>query len=233
MNTHPPERRDGAVNLAVNDIRVHAGFRVVTEDLLAGGPIELEFFAESWGSTALQLAVSGDRMTQRPGQFRFAALFEGTQLKDPMARMPVLGGPVGVVQVTPERAWCQTLILNQFVRLEDTIGQLEHGAAGRLDLACHRPLVPAATEAEALSTDGARIVAVDLAVALRRDDAALTALATGLFGEVMQNPAASRERPLALLLAMRSGARDQIDALARHPETAVAERAQRVLATLC
>lgn len=227
MNARTPEQREDAVDLAADEIRVRAGFRVVTSELLAGGPIELEFFVECLGSHPFQLAVSGDRMRQRPGQFSFAATFEGSSLEDPMAAMPNMGGPEGVVQVSTDSPWHQPLVLNQFIRLEETPGHLVEGVTGRIDLACRRPLTLAATQASALSQDGAQNLAINLAFDLRRDDAALAALVAHLFDEVMQGPLALRERPLALLLSMRTVAHAQIDALIRHPDPLVANRARQ------
>jgi hypothetical protein len=229
MNARPPELREGAVNLAAGDISVRAGFRVVTGELLAGGPVELAFFVESLGLCPLQLAVSGDRMRQRPGQFSFAAMFEGSPLGDPMAAVPYMGGPEGVVEISTRSPWDQPLLLNQFIRLEHTLGRLVQGATGRIDLACRRPLPLAATDAAALSLDGAPIAVVDLAFDLRRDDAALAALVARAFDEVMQGPLALRERSLALLLSMRTVAHAQIDALTRHPDPSVAGRARHAI----
>jgi hypothetical protein len=231
VNTSPPEIREGAVNLAAEDLRVRAGFRIVDGELLAGGPVELEFFVESVGERPLQLAVSGDRMRQRPGQFDFVAIFEGSPLEDPMAAMAYMGGPVGVVQVSAGNPWHQPLVLNQFVCLDETPGRLAPGARGRLDLSCRRPLALAATESAALSPHEAPDAAIDLAFYLRRDDEALIALAERLVQEVMQGPLASRERPLALLLSMRAAAHAQIEALTRHHDPSVANRARQVLAT--
>jgi hypothetical protein len=227
MNSRTPEQREGAVDLAADEIHVRAGFRVVTGELLAGGPVELEFFVESLGSVPLRLVVSGDRMRLRPGQFSFSATFEGLPLEDPMAAAPYMGGPAGVVQVSTDSPWRQPLVLNQFIRLEGTPGHLGEGATGRIDLACRRPLALAATEAAALSQDGAQVLAVDLAFDLRRDDAALASLVAHLFDEVMQGPLALREQPLALLLSMRTAAHAQIDALTRHPDPSVAGRARQ------
>jgi hypothetical protein len=231
MSARRPELLEGAVDLGADEIRVRSGFRVVTTELLAGGPVELEFFAESVGASPLHLAVSGDRMRQRPGQFTFAATFEGSPLADPMADAPDMGGPVGVVQVSPDRPWRQPLILNQFIRLEETRARLGQGAEGLLDLACRRPLALAADEAHALSqSEGGPAVAVDLSFYLRRDDAALEALAARLRDEVMHGPLAERERPLALLLSMRSRARAQIGELTGHPDPNVSNRARQALA---
>jgi hypothetical protein len=229
MNARLPEQRGGAVDLAADEIRVRAGFRVVTGELLAGGPIELEFFVESLGSRTLQLAVAGDRMRQRPGQFSFAATFEGSPLEDPIAAVPYMGGPEGVVQVTTDSPWYQPVVLNQFIRLEDT-PRLVSGAIGRLGLACCRPLALTATAAAALSHEGAPVLAVDLALDLRRDDEALAVLVARLVDEIMRGPLAARERPLALLLSMRSAAHAEIDALTRHSDPSVANRARQALA---
>lgn len=230
MNTSTPEQREGTVDLAADEIRVRAGFRVVTGELLAGGPVELEFVVESLGMRPLRLAVSGDRMRQRPGQFSFAATFEGSPLEDPMAIVPYMGGPEGVVQVSTDSPWHQPLVLNEFIRLEHTLERLAQGATGRLDLVCQRPLALVATNAAALSNGAVPVVTISLAFNLRRDDAALVALAARLFDEVMQGPLALRERPLALLLSMRSAAHAQNDGLTRHPDPSVASRAEQTLA---
>lgn len=231
MSASTPELREGAVDLAADELRVRAGFRIVPGILLAGGPVELDFFVESSGLRPLQLGVSGDRTRQRPGQFSFTATFEGSPLEDPMAMASYMGGPASVVQVSTNSPWHQPLLLNQFIRLEDTPGRLVQGSTGRISLACARPLPLATTDAAALLHDGAPVVAVDLAFDLRRDDAALAALVAGLYDEVMQGPLASRERPLALLLSMRSAAHTEIEGLTRHPESSVAARAHQTLAT--
>jgi hypothetical protein len=230
MSTRTPERLEAAVDLADDSIRVRAGFRIVPGELLAGGPVELEFVVESSGLYPLQLEVSGDRMRQRPGLFRFTATFEGLPLKDPMAMAPYVGGPAGVVQVSTNNPWHQPLLLNQYVRLEDTARRLEQGSTGRIALACSRPLPLAATDTAALSHDRAPVVALELAFDLRRDDAAQAALVARLFDDVMQGPQSLRERPLALLLSMRSAASTEIDALTHHSDSSVAGRAHQVLA---
>jgi hypothetical protein len=226
------ERGEGAVELVANEFRVRAGFRVVTTETLAGGPVELEFFVENLGSSSLHLAVSGDRVRQRPGQFSFAAKFAGFPLEDPMASTPYQGGPEGVVQVSRDTPWHQPLVLNQFIRLEHTLPRLAQCATGRLDLACHRPLVLAADHDDALKENNAPTLAVDLAFTLARHDDVLEALVARLFAEVMEGPPAQRERPLALLLSLRSLAQPQIEALTRHPDSPVAGRARHALALI-
>jgi hypothetical protein len=225
-----PERREAAADVAADAIHVRAGFHVITTDPLAGGPVELEFFVENLAPLPLQLAVSGDRMRRRPGQFTFAATLDGARIENAMASTPFMGGPVGIVQVSADSPWRQPLILNEFVRLEETRARLSAGASGRLDLECRRPLAHAATSGGLAPDDSALVVAVNLSFDLRRDDAAVAALAGRLLDEVMGGPPALRERPLGLLLSMRSVARPQLEALARHPDSSVASRAQQALA---
>ncbi len=69
-----------------------------------------------------------------------------------------------------------------------------------------------------------------LAIDLRRDDEQLSELAAELLETVTHGPIAERERPLALLLSMRRAARAEIEALTRHADQAVADRARRALA---
>jgi len=226
MNPRLPQLREGTVNLSVQASKVLTGFRVITAELLAGAPLEIKFFVENLGPLPLKMAVSGDSLRQRPGQFRFTASFNGLSLEDdPLTDEPYPGGPAGLVRLSIDQPWNQTLILNQFVRLEQTIGQLEQGASGRLDLSCRRPLALAATDTGALSDNAAVFIAVNLNLDLRRDDAALAALAARLLDEVLHMPQALRERPLSLLLSMRSAARTQIEALSHHPDASVAARA--------
>ncbi|HEX7032024.1 MAG TPA: hypothetical protein VF172_03395 [Nitrososphaera sp.] len=230
MNAHTTELRESAVELEKGKIRVRAGFRIGSGELLAGGPVEMEFFVESYGLHPLQLAVAGDRMRQRPGQFRFTATFEGSLLADPMADVPYMGGPEGVVKVSSDAPWHQPLVLNQFVQLEHTRERLTNGSKGRMNLECRRPFCLTDTTAAALSHDGAQELVVNLAFDLRRDDDALETLIARLFENVMQGPPESREWPLVLLLSMRTAAKTHIRALARHPDPYVAERARQTVA---
>jgi hypothetical protein len=224
------ERRQATVRLAAGDVRVKAGFRLVTEDPLAGGPIELEFLAESIGSTPLQLAVGGDMARQRPGQFSFTGELDGLSLADPQTGVSDLGGPLGVVAVTRQAPWRQPLVLNDFLRLEDTAAKIAQGGSARLRLRCQRPIVLAATSAAALVGDGAKSIEVSLAFDLRRADKELADLAARLLDAVLHGPVSEREHPLALLLSMRGSALPQIKALTRHSDQAVAERARVGLA---
>jgi hypothetical protein len=230
LNAIAPEQREAHVDLSADGFRVRAGFRIEATELLAGAPVELALFVENAGPNALFVRVSGDRARQRVGEFSFTAMFEGSRLHDPAADAPEMGGPAVAETVAADGTWSQVLILNEFIRLEDTPGRLAPGAVGRLDLACGRLLPLAGTETAALLAGGAANVSVALAFDLRRDDAAPAALAARLLDEVAHGPLEARERPLSRLLAMRSGARVQIESLTRRPDPWVAERARQALA---
>jgi hypothetical protein len=229
MSTNSPEQQQGRVTLMVDGTPVQSGFRVVTTELLAGGPIELEFFVETQSSVPLRFSVSGDRVRQRPAQFEFSATFEGLPLDDPIGSAPDLGGPATIAEVMTNSPWQQPLVLNQFIRLERTRDRLALGATGRLELTCHRAIALSLTDTAALLNQGAQVVTVPLRIDLRRDDTALNTWITQAFDEVMQGPPSLREHPLALLLALRSVARPQIEALTHHPDAAVVSRARQAL----
>ncbi len=229
MNSGAAEKCEGAVEISAQKMHARVGFRLVTREPLAGGPVELEFLVESLGPLPLRIAVSGDRAHQRPGQFSFAATFNGLPLEDPVANMPYLGGPAGVIEVSTSSPWHQSLILNQFIRLEHTLKKLANSAVGRLNVTCRRSLALGVTESAALSGEGAQILEVGLAFDLRRDDAALAALVARLFDEITLGPQSLRERGLGLLLSLRSVAYAQIEALTRHPDPSLAERARQAL----
>ena len=57
------------------------------------------------------------------------------------------------MEVSTDSPWRQPLLLNQFIRLEDTPGRLAPGSADRLDLACERPLPLTTTDAAALAQE--------------------------------------------------------------------------------
>lgn len=232
MNGRQPEQREGFIDLKAHGMPVRAGVRLMPGELLAGAPLELEFFVDNFGASPLRLAVSGDRARHRPGQFSFVATFDGQPLADPMAALPDAGGPMGIVEISGANPWRQRLVLNQFVSLEDTPRRLQPDATGRLDLWCRRPLVLATTEATAVPSDASPALLAHLALDLRRDDEALAALAAKLGDAITRGALVARESSLERLLAMRSAARAQIDALTRHPDPSVATRALQARETL-
>jgi hypothetical protein len=227
-NTEPHQ---GAVDHVFGEVQVHAGFRITDASELAGGPIEIEFFAEITGRGSRFLFITADRMRYRPGDFSFAATFAGVPLADPFANLPDIGGPGGVIEIAAGRLLRQPLILNEFVRLEAAVDLLEPGASGQLVVACRRPLPLAADEVAALALESdAPIVEVPLALELHRDDARLAALVEQLIAEVRHGPREQRERPLGLLLSLRAPAAvERWHTLVNHPDPLVFERVRQTL----
>jgi hypothetical protein len=223
---------EGTVELVSGDVRVRSGFRVVdSAPSVAGGPIEVEFFVDNVGAQALHLLVNGDRARHRPGSFSFVATLAGVTLPDPYAEIPYRGGPATVVTVEPTKLYRQTLLVNQFVCLENSLDLLEPGASGQLVVDCRRPLPLTADHQAALTSAGdAPLVAVRLEFGLRRDDAQLSALVDQLVDEVRHGPREQRERPLALLLTLRAPvAVGRWRALLDHADPVVVARVRQAL----
>ena len=220
-----------AVMTDLDGMRFRAGFRFAAASDVAGGPIEVEFYVESSGPAARYLLVSGDRMRQRPGGFQFTATLNDNALGDPFGGVPDMGGPGGVVEIGPSRPWHQTLVLNQFVRLEAALGMLRPGASGQLKVHCRRPVRLTANKDEALAaSERAPVVEAGLQRKIVRDDARLKALVDGLMDQIRDEPREQRERPLSLLLSLRAPlAVERWRALEKHPDPLVFERVKTAL----
>ncbi|MGO1001006.1 hypothetical protein [Lysobacter sp. CA196] len=233
MNMHS-EQHEAVQSIEVEGLRVRAGLRVASAVLLAGAPIALSYFVEVEGPGRLHLAVGGDRAKQRPAGFGFRATLAGTgtALADPCAGVPDLGGPIGLVVVAADTPWRQTLLLNQFVALENSRRSIAEGEHDLLTLTCRRALKLATNEDGALDLANATPLELTLSFALERDDATVAAIAATLAQEIFDGPIERREPALSELFAMRDAARTQIRALTQHPQAAVAERAKQVLDAL-
>jgi hypothetical protein len=213
-------------------LRLSAGFRFLAPEALAGVPLTLEFFVCNSGLETVYVAVGGDRAHARPDFFSFSARFAGRQLTDPASDAAYLGGPMGLVTVAPGDTYRQSILLNQFLRLEDVIARLPPRAHGELELTCERRLPCGADESAALDVSTAPLVKVGIACTLRRDDAALLRTLDELAATILHGPIEQREPALAALFASRALAREQLLRLAAHPDRDYAGRARRVLAAL-
>jgi len=220
---------EGFQEIVIRGALVRAGFRLLHADEFAGGIVDLEFYVDIPGPESFYLAVGGDRMAQRPGGFAFNASFAGSALSDPCLRVRDLGGPLGIVEVDAKSPWHQPIALNQFVRLEDACPVLALGAVGCLEVQCHRTLSLATDPGEALTARDGRATDVSLCLSLRRDDLAVEALAESLADEVAHGRPVAREQALSRLLSLRGSAEAQLQALANHPDPALAERITRSL----
>jgi len=211
------------VELISGEINIRTGFRITPGELLAGGPIELEFLLENLAEKPFDLDLAGDRMRQRPGQLIFDARFEGELIDDPMKGTTWLGGPSTVVKVQYGKPWRQPILLNQFVRLEQIPKKISSNLAkGQMSLVCER-LIP-------LSPEHQKPITIQLSFTLYRNDQALDLLTTNLYNEIINGPVTGREHALSLLLSLRSMASQQIKLLANHPEITISNRAKNSLA---
>jgi hypothetical protein len=213
-------------------LHLQAGFRFAHSTVLAGAPLALEFFVRNLGAGTVHVAVGGDRARGRPDFFSFSANLRGWQLADPASGAAYLGGPVSLVSVAPCDTYRQTILLNEFLRIEDVIARLPPGGHDELMLTCERLLPCGASEAAAFDLAAAPKVKAEIACTLRRDDSALLQTLDELATTILAGAIERREPALAELFASRAPAREQLLRIAAHPDRNLAERARRVLATL-
>ncbi len=206
----------GAVEVA----GARLGFAVVPGRHLAGGLVEVEFSATATGEP-VYLAYGGDRSRGRPAWFDFPATYDGVRLADPFAAAPELGGPSTAVELGPT-PFRQTLLLNEFVTLEQTAGR-----GGELRVRClRRPTLGSSAE-EAMVAPG-EPVSVELVMELEHDQTALEALVDSLVASVWAEGAGA---DLPRLLSLR-GFVDRWRELGSHPDAAVRERVSGALRQL-
>ena len=221
--------REAFNDIQVDGVPVRAGFRAETQDVVAGGPLEVSFVVANSGTAPVYLTVSADRSRLRADLFAFSAGLDGSdsQLSDPLADAVYLGGPSTVVSVQPNSSYIQTVLLNQYLTLEEIPHALAASGsdAGMLWLHCQRQL--------SISTAQDRVrtvtpVSVDetLRLPVRTDQAALDGLAASLADQVRSDTqptgAGNREALVTKLIALRSDtARAQLETLRDHPDPTV------------
>ncbi len=229
---------EAAMIFEAKDIQVRAGFRAHDPEVLAGGPLEVEFFVENTGATPFYLAVGTDRTRLRPAFFSFTARLDGADVKmdDPASGIMERGGPAGVARIETGASYSQALLVNEFVRLEKVSAVMQPGEVGTLHIHCRRPLPLANSEQQAFQL-GNNVPGVDvtLAVRVRRDDAALDALIARLAEAVRADwsatPEPRRIQGISQLAALRTPvALPYLQALVNHPDPEVRLRVQRALA---
>ncbi len=223
MTTHLEE----AVHLQQGTLEARATFRLTEPHALAGGPIAIELTVEALGASTIHLMVSGDRSRGRAAGFTFEASFEGVTLTDPVGDLPYLGGPATFLAVPPGTPYRRTLILNDFVRLEDLHEVVHPGDSTELHVVCRASIQLAADEKAAKANDllDPFLVDVSLKLDVRRDDVALVALVDRLVDEVFHGEPGIRERALERVTSLRTRiAVERWRALAAHPDASVAAR---------
>lgn len=201
---------------------LRASFQAVEPSALAGGPIELQLTVEAPSERAVYVMFSGDRMRLRSGDFAFAASCGGAVLTDPKGDLPNLGGPSTLIAVRPGTPHRRTLLLNDFVRLEDTLDIVPPDSSAELLVTCLWSPRLAADERAASGLGDPLRVEMSLALSIRRDDAALVELVDRLVDDVFHGEPGVRVRALELVTSLRAPiAVERWRALAAHPDASV------------
>lgn len=237
--TPPGLKLKASSTFETQDLQVRAGFHTHDFEVIAGGPLEVEFLVENTGRLPLNLAVGGDRAQLRPSFFSFQATVDETEvdLQDPSAA-PNLGGPATVIEVKTNAPYRQTVLVNEFVTLENIRTALKPGEVKVLRIRCQRPIPLAVDKQQAFQTGAnAQMVNVVLVVHVRRDDTALEALMAHLTAEIRADwtitASAKREQAISQLVALRDRATiPYLKTLIEHPDPAVRMRVQRALTTI-
>lgn len=213
---------------SIDNSQLAAGFRAHEEEVLAGGPLRVEFFVESDASTPVYLAVGTDRARLRPADFFFSATINKREinLKDPAAGIADLGGLGSVVEIKQGVPHRQTILVNEFLGLEDLALAVRPGEVDVLQLGCQRSLQLAASIEEESVSWQRQVVNVTLAIGVKRDDVSLKSLIAGLDTRINANRgapvSADRELAVAELVALRSPlALPYLRSLSDHPDPAV------------
>jgi hypothetical protein len=236
-STPSASQLEAFTHLENGDFQIRAGFRTADAEILAGGPLVVEFLVENMSRTPLHLAVGGDRARNRPSFFAFSATLSEAdlELSDPAIAVPDLGGPIAIITIEEGAPFHQRLLVNQFLGLEQLRSNLAVNEVRILSLHCSR-LLPLALDDEHAIPSRSNTPLIDsvLNISVRRDDAALETLIAHLANEVRasQTPNATGEREFIMsqLVALRN--RSTIPALkmlASHTDPIVRMMAEQAL----
>jgi hypothetical protein len=218
------------VQLGTGPDTVTVRFAVASQlPVLAGGVCEVDLVVEPQAKP-LYVLIGNDR--GRPAFVSIQGSIGGVTLADPMASMSALGGPAGPVVVEPGTPLRQTLLANQFLRLEDTLAQIPAGELRQLELTLCRPLPLARRKEDAFAQSD--FAEGRLEVPLRRDDVALEHEIARLADEIRAEKTAATsnrlERALTALASLRLPAsRSALATLIHHPNALVRDRAAHAM----
>jgi hypothetical protein len=227
-------------------LKVRAGFRAREAEVLAGGPVVIDFFVKNFGRRTLHLAVATDRSRLRPDYYSFEGCVErgkgaGGQniaLEDPLKDSGYFGGPASVMKVEPGGTYSYPLLVNDFLRLELALSSMKRGEAGMLRFRCRRPLPLAANDRGAFRMGPkAPVVEITLSLRIRRDERALGRLIEGLADDIRTHwptfATIEFEGAISKLTALRIPAVvPALRTLVGHPDGGTRWRAMRALAII-
>jgi hypothetical protein len=223
---------DSRVELSDDSGSVVAALEAVTPRPVAAGACWVELTVEA-RDRSIYLAVGSDRIRRRPAHLTMHGAIGGVDLADPAGGAAGAEGPSGPIPVEPGSLYRARLLVNQFLALENVPGILQPGEEQPLEVIVRRPLPLARTPAQALSLLDAPVLALRLAVPIRRDDDALEAEIAEVAAEIRRHFTESTsnilEDALATLVAYRlPQSRAALAELVDHPNPLVRAQAEAV-----
>lgn len=204
-------------------------FKIVNLPVIAGGPVEIETSIVGEDSHRLKIFIDADSMRSRVALYVFNASFNKKTLTDPMAGIPNTGGPEAAFVVSAKTPWRQVIILNDYLRLEDTLEMIEPGESGIMDINCDFSL-RSTQMLESDNYDDEQVVKLSLRFNMQRDDEQLERLTKKLYSNCLLTPVDIHS--LDELLSLRSLAMPYVRWLIGHPNADVAARALQVYNSL-
>jgi hypothetical protein len=196
--------------LARDGVNLGIAFNLTSRELYAAGPLVLELTVTNRARTPI-LYLTGTANI-RPAYLRFSAELQppGLVLRDPYPKTPLEpGGVFASISLQPGQSHRQTVVVNQFVTLEDTRGAIPNGQSARLQVRWQHFVAASTTEqypSKPEAVDGS------LQVTLVRDDEKLRATLDAVADTLLRDSGAAARDPV--------GRRDAIAKLAsvRIPE---------------
>ncbi|RYY37577.1 MAG: hypothetical protein EOP46_02105 [Sphingobacteriaceae bacterium] len=229
MNKQTEEILSGFIYIDALSIPLKVGFRIISPAVIAGGPLEVEAFLINNSTIPLKLFVSGDMIKSRFAHYAFEAFIDENLIVDPTPASAYLGGPQGGINVSAGETFIQTILLNDYLKLEDAQTYIPSGVSKLLKLICHWNLKLSA-KINAAQFEHELTVSIPLAVVVVRNDGRLEKLSAKLYADVLLTPV--NLHSLNSLLAMRSAAMVYIEKLLNHQDPNIAAQAQNIYNSL-
>jgi hypothetical protein len=126
-------RTESAAVLERDGINLFITFRLKNHELYAAGPVELELTVTN--KTPARILYLSGSVGIRPAYLKFLAELHppGLVLRDPYPDTPLEPrGLFASISLQPGQIHRQTVVLNQFVTLEETRGAIPNGQSARL-----------------------------------------------------------------------------------------------------